>query len=375
MQKQILKIFFLLVIFLMLPNFAMAAPIISSATGIISAGQNVTISGSGFGVSGPTVGLFDKFNNGISGTDVSLSSPSVGAWSAYNDPTHPYYNTVIPHGGNSAMQYNGGTGLRYTIPALSTEVFVSYWLRLDSDQIFPATSIANTIPSVSAWKVTWLLNGTASGFDDICIPTLYSPPAWGLGGNSNNTLPLVGTWNFRVGDLSTSSGWFKYDRWVRVSTWLKAGANPLVDNGIIWFSAENGTGREVYAKSNLPMFAGAGNHGWDHWYVGPWSNGPYASNPLFDDVYLSYGTGAVARIELCDADTFLNSNHCEIQTPTIWSDISAGIDINQGSFADGSSAYVFVIDENGTPSTGFPITFATSGDVTPPSAPTGLGIN
>lgn len=329
---------------LFLTSTAIAAPTI---TGLSKSENIISITGSGFGSGGPIVGLFDKFDNGVNGAVIPLSSPIVGVWTDYNDPVKPYYNTALAHSGSSAMQYNGGTGLRYKIPALTTEVFVSFWMRLDSDQIFPATSVPNTIPAPSSWKVTWLLHGTVSGFDDICIPTLYSPPSWGLGGNGNNTLPLITTWNFRVGDLSTSSGWFKYDGWSRVSTWLKAGVNPIVDNGSIWFSAENGTDREVYTKSSLPMFAGAGTHGWDHWYVGPWSNGPYIANPLFDDVYLSYGANAVARVELCDSRTFLNSKHCEIQPSAVWNDGQITFNLNPGSFKVGQVAYIYVVDSTG----------------------------
>jgi hypothetical protein len=54
-----------------------------------------------------------------------------------------------------------------------------------------------------------------------------------------------------------------------------------------------------------------------------------------------------ARIELCDTSSYSLASHCEIQIPhTQWDGTTIQFTFNQGSFNDGDTAYVFVIDEN-----------------------------
>ncbi|NTW27419.1 MAG: hypothetical protein HGA36_03775 [Candidatus Moranbacteria bacterium] len=104
----------------------------------------------------------------------------------------------------------------------------------------------------------------------------------------------------------------------------------------------------------------------------PW---PSSTTKVFLDAL--YIDNSFARVEIGDNAVYENCTHREIQPTTTW-DASGNIilaNINKGSFADGAGAYLFVIDEDGTPSAGFPITFATSGDVIAPSAPSGLGVN
>ena len=52
-----------------------------------------------------------------------------------------------------------------------------------------------------------------------------------------------------------------------------------------------------------------------------------------------------------------NNCHKEIQIPTAWSNNSITINVNRGSFSDGKTVYLFVIDEDGGISNGYPISF------------------
>jgi len=86
----------------------------------------------------------------------------------------------------------------------------------------------------------------------------------------------------------------------------------------------------------------------------------------FDDAYVD---NTWARVEICNESIWNESirKHCEIQIPIAWSDNSITITANQGSFQDGDTAYLFVVDENGTASIGYPITFTSAiNDTTPP---------
>jgi len=61
-------------------------------------------------------------------------------------------------------------------------------------------------------------------------------------------------------------------------------------------------------------------------------------------------------VEIGDAATWSNCDHKEIQIPTSWSSSSIGIDVNTGSFSNGT-AYLYVVDSSGdVNSSGYEIT-------------------
>ncbi|MFH1586799.1 MAG: hypothetical protein ABID38_03010 [Candidatus Diapherotrites archaeon] len=75
----------------------------------------------------------------------------------------------------------------------------------------------------------------------------------------------------------------------------------------------------------------------------------------FDDVYLD---NTWARIELCDQPFFSDRQKCEIQIPELWSETEITFQANQGTFAEDSAAYLYIVDAEGAVNeTGYEITF------------------
>ena len=72
-----------------------------------------------------------------------------------------------------------------------------------------------------------------------------------------------------------------------------------------------------------------------------------------DDIYVD---NTQSRVMIGNNINFNNCTHREIQIPTAWSDTDIIVQFNQGSFADGAQAYLFVIDADGNASSGYPIT-------------------
>jgi hypothetical protein len=92
----------------------------------------------------------------------------------------------------------------------------------------------------------------------------------------------------------------------------------------------------------------------------------------YDDIYVATGTGAMARVEIGNNATYSRCTNLTILTPTLWSDTAITATVRQGSFANGSSAFLFVFDSNGgVNTTGYPITI---GGPPPPAPPSGLRI-
>jgi hypothetical protein len=69
----------------------------------------------------------------------------------------------------------------------------------------------------------------------------------------------------------------------------------------------------------------------------------------FADVYLDYSR---ARVVLGNAPTYAESSIREVQIPQSWSDSAITLSVNLGKFTDGQTAYLYVVDPNGTVSAG-----------------------
>lgn len=82
-----------------------------------------------------------------------------------------------------------------------------------------------------------------------------------------------------------------------------------------------------------------------------------------DDPYIDTSW---ARVELGNASSYNACTHREIQKPTAWATGEITVSFNAGSFAAGSTAYLFVVDPNGNVSPGRQVTL---GGGTDPGAP------
>ena len=91
----------------------------------------------------------------------------------------------------------------------------------------------------------------------------------------------------------------------------------------------------------------------------------------FDDIYIN---NSWARVEIGDDPDYDSCTHREMQIPTAWSSDSVDITVNQGSFQNGTTAYLFVVDEDGAVNTaGYEVSFSaqSSGDLTVAKTETG----
>jgi hypothetical protein len=90
--------------------------------------------------------------------------------------------------------------------------------------------------------------------------------------------------------------------------------------------------------------------------LGTWfrSSGNYniGDGWYFDDVYISHTR---ARVVLGNAPVYSDCTHLEMQIPTAWYWGRVSINLNQGSFDEDESVYLFVIDKNNKVSNGYPV--------------------
>lgn len=127
-------------------------------------------------------------------------------------------------------------------------------------------------------------------------------------------------------------------------------AGYTVNYGSTWYKAIQGS-----AKPVVPT---------DTAY---WTKAPYGyeinTHLQYGDIYID---NSWARVEIGDASTYSACTHREIQVPITWGTDGIEFKVNQGSFPDLATAYIYVVDENGYVSNGKAIQFEKSGAVTPP---------
>lgn len=361
-----------------------AAPTIGTVTGSMTTGGIIQITGSGFGATGPNIDLFDDFSGNATskaGDVVSLTASEAGSWSSYGT-YQPTYDANY-HSPPFAMRtYSSDRMLQLQKSfGATTEAFISYWVSLPQGSTFPGSTVAGSYPASGAsyWKLAWIMDGP-TGYqsggtgDDICLPTYPDNTYWRLMGNN---APL----NVPVGRRDTDD-WFTFNGWMRLSVWLKgAAANPTVNPGSIWFQAlTEGTRLKDYTASAV-LFNGGSNGiaQWTQVNFPGWYGGTTTTNanlrPVYDDIYVATGPGAVARVEIGDAPDYASCKQLALLLPKSWSDGSISAEMHSGAFTANSQAYIFVFDATNTHNlTGYPITLGGQSTTATFSAPQNLRV-
>lgn len=92
----------------------------------------------------------------------------------------------------------------------------------------------------------------------------------------------------------------------------------------------------------------------------------------FDDAYLDL---SLAHVVLANNPVLADATVVENQIPSAWSNTSITATVNLGQFAQGSTAYLFVVDAAGTPSaTGTAVKVGGTGSESAPLPPSGVSV-
>jgi len=373
-------------IFLSATSVASVATATPSVSAVSKASNSLSITGASFGT-GPNVIIFDQFNEGNAGSAIPTTSPTVGSdWTSY--ASQPVYSAVAHSGKTSMLTQNNGSTLQFTktfTPA--TEAFVSFWVRIPQGTNFPNTSSAQSFSSGGHWKMMWLMDG-ATGYNkdnNMILGNFIGGNNWTLFTNND------GFNMYQEPFKSGANNWWTWTGWMRHSYWVKGGANPTSDPGSVLTEVITEGVRKAVYSGNLtsqrsvspydqvpsPMFAaGIGNNipQWDRINVPGFIAGSDTNvHPVYDDVYISTGANAQARVEMCNSPTWADRTHCEIQPATAWTKGQITANYNSGSFTNGQTAYVYVVDSDGiVNSNGYMFTIQSESTSSSIPAPTNL---
>jgi hypothetical protein len=365
------KLFYIILIFLIFPNFVWSAPSISGVGGTVSDGQSVTISGSSFGTKATVVPYrWDNFEQGTSGELVTGWSGGTGSDIARysNEVQRGVAGHLVtskhafrPGAENISLCQNDYTN-GYDI------LYIDYWYRLT-----PVDSSGISGRNYKPWRV-WT-NDITMQFNPGTFPPVepYGPAGiFSIYDNGYPTqLPEISMWN---GEDRDYGNWKHEQVVIRVS-------DPGVANGTLHRYVNSQpigpfSDTLIFRNRNiLPTEIRIGHY----WATDEDPGDPETlpantgADAYIDDLYIDR---TWSRIEIGNASTYDSCTHREVQVPSTWSTNSIGVTINQGSFANGVSVYLYVTDASGATNTnGYPITFGSgSGDTTAPNAPAGLSV-
>ncbi len=377
MQKQILKIFLLLLVFLIVPHYVLAAPVISDTIGSIIDDQAVLINGNGFGIKAEASPIANtNFDSEISG-----QVPSGWLSPQSNDCL---VNGVFSRGSKSLdCGVSNWMGAEY-FPRISLDLgrdigtnsylYFTLWLYLSEPQtqINWKGPLLSSSMSPSYWVNTSPTTNNATGIGSWYDPNYSPDPRW-----FNTAIAIQYSqdnnpvFNYCTAGNGSATDSYLFGQWQRIEYTIKTSSAPAVNDGFVKVErlgkatpATDATGCITHGNSSDPWRYFSLPQG-----ITNIASTPFSMQMFFDDLYID---NSLARVELCDASSWSARTHCEIQKPTAWSDSQIGITLNQGEFSNDDNAYLYIMDENGNVNEdGYVISFI---DNIAPSAPTGLGV-
>jgi hypothetical protein len=334
-----------------------------SIENISNVGSTTTILGSGFRTKNPAEPVvFHNFDNGVNGSDLNTAKPNIGIGSSDYDWT--FHNlgtsTVNPKYSNEQN------------PPNSVLTAKCHWE--DGDQSVCSFGRAPIFSPASGTAYVYYKRYMVPSTDDIATCNIKQYYFFGNGfqlGTGTSDCPqgmiLIPAGNSQWNWYTNYSDTFplKYPVALKTfeetnNTWQTWESYLVVDD----YTKNNGT-VEVYLDGELLYWSHETNYGvrtgvFDDYRLGNMygmldADSEGEASCYFDNVYIDI---TQARVMVGNAPTFSASTRREIQIPTAWSSTEITFTVNQGSFANGEQAYLFVIDSDGNASAGYPVTFS-----------------
>lgn len=326
---------------LFIPTISSATPSIGNVSGTLNHGNYITITGSGFGTKSPAKPImWAPFEAGSISLDASLSSGD-GSIKSSTDGFDEISSVDLPHTRSSyalrGMPYSSGikrnivVGVNSSYP--TTKIF-----------IFNRRKYAHPtfLDGVTNYKFNRVWPSTDTRTNFFLHFTNY-----GTKYTNSTTEGATSSTEFYEGYVAPNNVWFTEELQVDHGDVDVANASWKY-----WISG-NTYSRSNYVGAKTGTYNGGPQENvWYRWYIQThWTNDPPPSGAYvyFDDVYMD---STWSRVMIGDASTYDSCTHHEPLIPTAWSDSSIKAYFNQGSFSNGKSVYLFVVDSTGAVSLG-----------------------
>ncbi|MFH1586853.1 MAG: hypothetical protein ABID38_03290 [Candidatus Diapherotrites archaeon] len=341
-------------------------PSISSSSSL-SHGGTFFISGSNFGVKNPAPPLlYDDFEGGVEGQIIKGNLPKVGhtVWDGYafgnQDAIYSAENNFPGSLGNFVSKHDlTGCGydddgcpltcptscgrsshLVFAPPENLDKMFMSFWSSYD----FGTNAFRHQVKN---WRViheaNWWIVFKCGGWGP-SDPTFYCTKQSELNGvNPDESVGYSELWEDKIGE----------NQWYQTKFQARQSSPNTADGSImVWLSRAGAAGGPIFKYVDLPStITTETTSKWDYLDIGEWCTNldhptDCESVNYFDDFYLD---NSWARIEIGDEPVYDGCSKREVQIPQTWSTGAIAFTANQGTFSDGQTVYLFVVDESGTP--------------------------
>jgi hypothetical protein len=334
-------------------------PAISSRSGTFAHGEEVILSGADFGGGDRVSELtYDDFNRSPMST-----SATIGTWQGYfSSLGNPQTTDTVQRHARSprvlAKNFDEeGGNYRCAVQSLNSVLsrswFAQYWLRLvdfswgTTSYVGPSGNTDDYLANVKVFRV-WnpgsvnenFVMATRHGGDGVVFAAVeyisnYAIPAFTQSDVSKPDMS-DGNWHCMQLEFVDSSAANVRDAWYRF--WF---------DGQLKMEYYGFLGKEDYDVDKRMYEIG---------YYNSWGPGQGTTKaPNWMYMHDAYCSPTLARVELGNNSVYGDCTAREIQIPLAWSSTEISIQVNAGAFADGASVYLFVVDELGTPSAGFPV--------------------
>lgn len=342
---------------------AWAAPSVSGVSGTITHGNTITISGSGFGSKGsaaPVVWDDCSGTDPYAKWDINYNSGSSASYvGGYRTPAALGRGVSLPHSratkyfcgahypGGAQSGSNVGLAKIRTVSSYPCYTYISYYNRIDPNYDWSPSSTDDNFKEYDWSYGSWPYGSESNWYIEWYYPLVSN--CWHLNDDSLNENPML---------MRPTSGWYMGTHWNAKSSWAKIeiaivhSASDSVGSVKVW---ENGTLKVDFDGSNT--FSSTGTYteligG----YARDWDDDNWR---YWVDIYYDH---SLQRILIGNASTLSACTTLrEVQIPSTWSDTSITATVNQGGFADAATAYLYVFDATGAASSGYLITFGSSG--------------
>lgn len=343
-------------------------PSITGMSGTFINGNTITINGSGFGVKSPAPPLvWEKCeghtNQSLVTTNSENNPPATGAW-AYHSPENlgeyqfAVWSSTWSHSGSGSISNErsiGRTGrMAFIYPwgvTPTTRIYMTQWTKTSD---VGATSSGST-GGGGALKWNRINSSSHAGgggrYNELGEHIFffgssgYDNSQWSEGNMRN--MWKDGTLSPEQGFIYDTAGGMRMEAYVKIST-------PGGSDGVSWSSIIGSPYYPLVTYTGIDRLAG------ETWLIDTPLFGVGVENQalggqqkfFMDDLYAD---NTQARIEIGNNQSFWSCTHREIQIPVTWSSTSITATVNTGSFMSGG-VWMFIVDENGVASVGYPIT-------------------
>lgn len=379
------KIFFV-IYFLIVSSMAWGEPSITSVTVY---GATATINGSDFGTKEQAAPL-----SYLSGDDGEDGEPVVDSAYIYQRPDRYTISTSGQHSGSGCVKtlikdWPDGAYMYYDYgPEGSDQVYISFWAKLAvSGEYATAGPCQIKWVSVRSVPVAGVSPYAGYGYYPFFTVGEESNFSWytfeaniGYNGEYGTyrspypcNLPCLPVENWDTTYLGDRP---VYNQYFRVEWYGDRASAPNTADGT-WITRIFQPGSPVRITHNRVGNATTHADTDEIWrYAGFRNELTNTSDAISEELEMLIDDLVIdntrARVEIGDNAIFESCTHLEYQPAVTWSDTGITGPFNQGSFEAGDTVYFFVIDENGIPSAGYPVTI---GGETPQASITNTSIS